>query len=342
MASTKYTYSILEDTLNGEVNTPKLSSEIKTSNIPNTLDFIGTEEDDLDIWFLSGLSVESSGVLTQIVNNHEGAADPSLETQPVNVENAGELTPGDLVVTWTQMKSFYDSVSSAAFINYIDLSTHYYVWLSYRDQKVYVPALEKGTSECIQFEASYKSKCNIAEWPRVRITTCKINKKLHDRYISFQTAHGEHEGHMDNTDWEDKDYGDAVYKMIAIDGSGVRSVTTVEAECKETWIEVEPLFDYEVCGGAIDVPSTLTGDENAWEVHVVAVPDVPAIYGGTIHFIANPRVKFKKGTGLSIDAQMNPSELKYSATNHTNKLRIIIKHPLAAVGEFQINLKLFK
>ena len=119
--------------------------------------------------------------------------------------------------------------------------------------------------------------------------------------------------------------------------------TTDFTVCKETYIYIEPKFDYELAGGSIYVSNTLDGgNDDAWELHVIGVPDIPAIYGGTIHFIANPRVKWLKGAWLEIVADTNPSELKYSSTYHTNKILFVFKHPIAAKSEFQIALRLFR
>lgn len=85
--STNYIYSILNDTLNGVVNNNKLQNEIKTSNIPNVLDFIGTDGDALNIWFLSVLSSDAQTLLLGLVNNHDGIIDPTTEAAPVNIEN---------------------------------------------------------------------------------------------------------------------------------------------------------------------------------------------------------------------------------------------------------------
>lgn len=261
-----------------------------------------------------------------------------LDSEVIEINNMSEATPGDLVVTWSQMKSFYDIVSTSCMINYIDLSSHYYIWLKFQDQKIYVPELVKETEECIQFETSYKSKCNIPEWPRVRTTTCKAGRKMHCRYITFKTACGDPEWQFDNTDYRDIDFNDVTYTMK--DASG--NTTTDYTICKETWIDFFPTFTYELSGGSLFVDSNLTGDLWMWEAHVVAVPDIPANLGGCITFIANPRVEWIKGSFMEIVADNNPSELKYDATYKTNKIRTIIKHPIGAQANFQLSFRIFK
>lgn len=336
-----------------------------------------------------------------------------IPTNQVNVSNSGEMTPSDLIVDWHEMKYFYTSVSAACMLNYVDIddgTPHYFIWLKFQDQKMFLPNLVKGTTDAIEFETSYKSKCNIPEWPRNRITTCKAGRKMHNRYITFVTADP---GNYDNTNYLDVDYGDVTYTLKDIN----RQTTTEGSLAKETWIDWEMTNDFEIAGGTFFIPPTLasrnlsitsiaqsggvaTGTcvghklrsncmitisgadpeeyngvkdilatpdsdtftfpvssdtdspasgtilavegDDAWEVHVIAVPDVPSSMGGCIQFIANSRVKWLKGTSMSVESDLNPSEIKYSATYHTSKLRVIVKHPVGVKTEFQFSYRIFK
>lgn len=79
MALTKYTFSILDDTLDRKVNSNKLTREIQQSNIIIALDHIDTTGDILDIWFKDSLSVEDSNILSGVVSAHDGIP---LEPEP--------------------------------------------------------------------------------------------------------------------------------------------------------------------------------------------------------------------------------------------------------------------
>lgn len=169
-----------------------------------------------------------------------------------------------------------------------------------------------------------------------RTVNCVSGRRLHDRFITIQTAT---QDSYDNTDWQENDYGDLTYIMKDVNGA----TTTVNANAKETWIDFEPEYDYEIAGGAVFVPDTLDGnDDNAWEIHVVGVPDLPAAYGGNVHLIANPRVKWVKGSWLATCSVNNPANLNYDATYHTNKIRFVFKHPVGAATEFQLRLNIYK
>jgi len=68
----KYTYSVLNDTLNSEVSLTSLSTEIQAQLLD--FDYIIRSGDVLDIYFSMSLSVGDEGILTTIVNNHDGVS----------------------------------------------------------------------------------------------------------------------------------------------------------------------------------------------------------------------------------------------------------------------------
>jgi len=245
----------------------------------------------------------------------------------------------ELVASWVELKAFHMS-NGGCFMNYIDLTTYYYIWLCFRNQKFYLPAMYKvidGTAnpDCTDFETNFKTSCNIPEAPEMRLSTCRYGRKVHSRFISIHTAtvNG-----YNNDNYLDVDQGDVTYIMVDVD----RNVTTNPTLCKETWIDWEPLYSYEVAGGDICIPSTLTGDLDAWALHVVAAPDYPAQYGGSIQFICNPRLKWAMGTTLSEDESLNPANTTYVPGYHFTKVRWIIKHPVGEQVEFQIHMRIFR
>jgi hypothetical protein len=83
--SEKYTYSVTNDFLNGAVDSAKLTYEIDESTITRKLDFIGTDDDDCDIWFLDTLTSGDETVLDSIVAAHDGEPLPIAEP-PVAVD----------------------------------------------------------------------------------------------------------------------------------------------------------------------------------------------------------------------------------------------------------------
>ena len=321
MALTKYEYT-------KDANIDLLSTEIqKDINITIALDHIDANGTALSIWFKDVLPTGEKTNLDTVVANHV-----NLVTTPDAIP---VLSTSDLVTSWTNLKNFYTTTLGTA-INYIDLGDHYYIWVCFRNIKFYQPHLDKNSADGIDFETNYKSKANISQASEVRLSTCKYGRKLHSRYLTFFTA--EPDG-FDNNNYLEQSHGDATYIMVDAN----RNVTTDKSLCKETWVEWEPLYSYEVAGGAVYIPSTLAGDnDDTWELHVVGAPDYPAIYGGSVQFISNPRLKWRKGGWLQEDESLNPAAIDYVPGYHFTKIRWIIKHPLGASSEFQIHMRIFK
>jgi len=236
-------------------------------------------------------------------------------------------------VSWAALKGFINSSLGVA-LNYIEELDHYHVWCAYKGRNFYVPKLEKNTSDCIEFESEYKHKSNIPEACDYRLSTCRYGRKMHVRYISFHTAtiNG-----YNNDNYLDVDHGDVTYIMVDSD----RNITNDPLLCKETWIDWEPLYSYEIAGGSIHIPTTLPEGGN-WALHVISAPDYPAQIGGSVEFIANPNLKWKLGGVMEEDESLNPVNVPYLEGYHFTKLRWIIQHPVGSQAEFQIQLRIFR
>ncbi len=88
MASTKYTYSINGDFPYSKVDLTRLSSEINGSDISTTLEYVSTNADDCDIWFVDALSGIDSTSLIAIVLEHSGEPFPPVPSE--YIVTAGE------------------------------------------------------------------------------------------------------------------------------------------------------------------------------------------------------------------------------------------------------------
>lgn len=253
-------------------------------------------------------------------------------------------------VHWAQLKALHLSNKAVHRLAYLDLADKYVVWTSYHDLRFVCDEMFKDGSDAAEFESTYKANANIPEASRVRITTNKIGSRMHQRFITFQTA--TLNGSMDNTDWEDNDYGDATVTMVDVN----KQATTNPALCKETWLDWMPPCTFEIAGGWVYVPRILLdqngdpipldnethADLDLWEIHAVGAPDIPKELGGNIHFIANPRLKWLRGQLMDIDAMLNPAEMPYNGGIGSNKIRFVIKHPLAAQVQLQVKVTIFK
>jgi hypothetical protein len=239
----------------------------------------------------------------------------------------------EIHTVWEEVKHFFDDNKPAAKLAYVELSDRYEVWASYRDVSIRCRVVKD--SEVLEQFTPYIPQANISEASPVRITTCRIGRALHDRFIAFKTA--TIGAPFDNTDWRGQDWGDVSYLMK--DSTG--ATTTDPTLATESWLSFFPSWDYEVSGGHLDVPSELTGDLDLWEGHIVGAPDIPVSYGGSKQFVCNPRLKWFRGIRLPIEADLNPKDVSGAVSAYARKILLVVKHPQGAVAEFQLRLKLF-
>jgi hypothetical protein len=192
------------------------------------------------------------------------------------------------------------------------------------------------------FETNYQSTSNSAIEQRstdgravIRNTYASVSKYYHIRAFSFNTASS---GSLVNNDPNDVAYGDMSYTMYDVNGA----VTSTNALAVKTVLDFEPHWNYEIIGGKIDIPSAVSGSVgNQWWLAVMAVPDLPTNYGGSVDFVSKLNMETVMGNRIEVDGRAT-TLLKYSATYHTNKIRFIFWHPLGGSQRFQIYIDLFK
>jgi hypothetical protein len=193
------------------------------------------------------------------------------------------------------------------------------------------------------FESNYKFSFNFsieqfdsdgAPMSRVKVAPAGWNYQM--RMVQLQTSVL---GSVVNNDYQGSTNGDATLKLYDAQGA---EITTVEGQvdCVKTVVDVEPPYDYYIAGGHLKMYEAVTQDVF---VNFVGVPDVPAAYGGTKQFVQNVNLKFlNPEIGISAGAPQAAKWLQYSATLHTNKMRVIVKHPAGYQHEIGIFLEIYK
>lgn len=240
------------------------------------------------------------------------------------------------ILLWPAFKGFCDSIGDALHIAFTEDDSVIVVWTQYRGVVIESEIAKSSSTYVAEFNTDFRSRGNRSEADRVRITTCRMGRKLSSRYISFTTASP---GSIDNTNAQGVDFGDVTYSMRKADGT----VTETIAEAEQTWVDFQPSFNFEIAGGIIFMPLALAGgNDDAWEMHVIGAPDIPANLGGSIPFIANNRIKWIKGSRLDLDANLNPAEVSGDVTALARKMRFVFLHPAGAQSEFQINVRIYK
>jgi hypothetical protein len=107
----------------------------------------------------------------------------------------------------------------------------------------------------------------------------------------------------------------------------------------KTVLDFEPSFDYEIIGGTVQQHTKPTTDIHLW---VIAVPDVAEQYGGSKEMIGGVDLRFIDPAD-KINADGRASKyMTYSATYHTNKLRLVLKHAAGLQHELMLSFEIFR
>lgn len=125
------------------------------------------------------------------------------------------------------------------------------------------------------------------------------------------------------------------------DASNVELTTQgiCDTDCVKTVFSFEPAWDYEIIGGTIKTIGTVTENVRVW---VIAVPDIPAIYGGSKVMVESVNLKFiDPNNGIEADGRAS-KYMTYSATYHTNKLQLILKHPAGHKEDIMMAFEVYK
>jgi len=224
-------------------------------------------------------------------------------------------------ISWNNLKGFLDDTELFHFLNYIDLTDNFFVWLSYQNEN-FSTILSKGSIDCEDFENNYKSKAilknDIASdgYKYQKVTHVKEGRTLSKIYTLITTST---KTHNDKTGY---------INVLLFDSEG--NETEDSNLAVKTVLDFEPPFDYEIYGGGLEVFNDL---QNEFYFSVILVPDIPVGQGGSKVIIINRVVKGSK-TEIEI-APLGATELLYNENLHTNKVRISIEHDAGIQQEFQ-------
>lgn len=161
--------------------------------------------------------------------------------------------------------------------------------------------------------------------PLTKLKLAPIGWTFQDHMFEFTTSKLDsvYSKRYDGSDWN------FCTMMFYKDVAGVETLITggeltqgfLDTNCIKTIIDIEPNFDYDIIVGEVSSIGALTQDARSW---VVAVPDIPAAYGGTKELITGGK-NLRYHTKINLDGKV-AKHLAYNSTYHTNKIRTIIRH----------------
>jgi hypothetical protein len=169
---------------------------------------------------------------------------------------------------------------------------------------------------------------------RIKVTATGWSYQLHG--VEFKTSQlsSIHSKKADGTD-----FGFANIKCYDSDNDLIETQELADTDCVKTVIDWEPTHDYEIVGGMFKLASLPEVDVRLW---VIGVPDVPVEYGGSKEFVTSVNIKY---IGLEEGVRADGRASKYLAHNaqyHTNKMRLVLKHPAGYKQDFQMIFEIFK
>jgi hypothetical protein len=242
--------------------------------------------------------------------------------------------------------SFKAEIKDKSRVKYVDRETFYKIEYEDISGDGFECSIEKDDgADQTDFESHYKSYANKSKsimpidsdgspLQRVKITTSGWHYQLHG--LECQTSQLDS---VFSKKEDGSDFGFCTIRCYAADGSLLTIQEDCDTQAVKTVVDWEPTHDYEIVGGFFKQLSIPTSDVRLW---VVGVPDVPAVYGGSKLFCANINLKFiGVEEGIKVDGRA-PKYMTYSATYHTNKLRMILKHDSGVKHNLNIIFEMFK
>lgn len=188
--------------------------------------------------------------------------------------------------------------------------------------------LKDAGDDQTDFDSNYKSKFNGkilteqvdtdgASLGRLKVAPTGWNFNYRMIEVQLSTVDG-----ISNLTAAGADVGDATIKIYDAQGVLITDPAN-QGNAVKTVVDLEPPYDICVAGGALHMDTKPVSDV---VLNVIAVPDIPAQYGGSKVFVQNVNLSYVDGvTGLNADGRA-AKQLTYSPTYHSNKFRFQFTH----------------
>lgn len=158
----------------------------------------------------------------------------------------------------------------------------------------------------------------------IEFTTCLLSNNLHCKDVNGNDIAGISYRIYDSNDVQ-----------ITVPGLANINLST----CTKTVIDFEPPFDYEIIGGSVRTNGNIGSDVRLW---IVGAPDIPANLGGSKEFASGINLKFlAPDSSFEVDGRVTKF-MKYNATYHSGKIRLVLKHPAGAQINIQLVIQVYR
>lgn len=252
-----------------------------------------------------------------------------------------------MLVSWTQLKSLIGN--NLLPYKYIDPGDgNYYLFAVDLPFQYECTIAQDGGDDQIDFETNYKNNAmttinqmDIDGAMIVRLKAAKKGWTYASTPIEIITAkvgadlYSKLPDGITDRNWTTVSTYDVQGNPVISDpGDG-----TANATITETIVDFEPPFDYEIIGGELRSSKNITDDVRLW---IVAVPDVPAQFGGSKEMAGGINLKYLvPGNVYSVDGRVTKA-LTYDSKKHTGKIRLIFRHPAGVQEQLSIVFEIYK
>lgn len=255
-----------------------------------------------------------------------------------------------LSLLWSDFKSQLDKGLP---YRYLELDSTYYIYAIDGGFNFECAIDKDGNSDQTDFETNYKANAftTFAQFDTdgaqiVRNKAAKRGWTFCSLPIEFATSRLQSSNISGADDMYSQDSTGTTRSFITqkiYDNSGTE-ITTPGAlganygNAVKTVIDFEPPYDFEIIGGDLRTLNTISSDIRLW---IIAVPDIAAPNGSkemgggiNLRYLA-------PGNVWSVDGRVTKFAA-YSATYHTNKIRLIFKYPAGTYENLQIIIQLYR
>lgn len=242
--------------------------------------------------------------------------------------------------SWTDFKNL---VTTKKLIPQYSDTIHSYEIYATEGIYVWTIGLPKGSSDATDFENNYQANYNkpveTVDSDNAKIIRAKAAQAGWTYHLTSPEFETSVVGSLYHKDVSGNDLGEATLKFYDSNLNELTTQGSCDTDCVETHLIFEPSWDYEIIGGTIKSISTVTENVRVW---VIAVPDIPAGSGGSKVMVQGINLKFiDSNNGVKADGRV-AKYMTYNATYHTNKLKLVIKHPAGYKEKLTIMFELFR
>ena len=241
-------------------------------------------------------------------------------------------------VDWTTFKN--NATTRSLSIQYVEFNDYYHTVIFDGQLEIMCLVPKDDGADCVDFETNFKSLGNKSSSDSdgaliVRPKAAKSGWSFCMTAPEFETSVLNSLYHVDS---DGNVLNECTLKFYDVNNTEITTTEGMTA-CTKTVLDFEPPYNLEVIGGTLKFANTVNSD---FRVFVIAVPDIPYNYGGSRVMVQNVNLRYIDPKGGIISDGRASKFLAYNATYHTNKLRVVIRHPAGEALKISVLFEIYR